>query len=42
MTNIQEKNDDMPSALTPSYNMHNGAKQSDSETLVSIANSKDP
>lgn len=42
MTNIQGENNNLPSALTSVSNIPKDAKLSDSETLVSIANSKDP
>ena len=41
-TNKQGKNNDMPLALTPISNIHNNAKLSESETLISVANGKDP
>ncbi|HHT9145883.1 MAG: PKD domain-containing protein [Candidatus Brocadiaceae bacterium] len=42
MTNIQRENNNLPSALTSVSNIPKDTKLSDSETLVSIANSKDP
>ena len=42
MTNIQGENNHLPSALTSVSNIPKDTKLSDSETLVSIANSKDP
>ena len=42
MTNIQGENNNLPSALTSGSNIPKDTKLSDSETLVSIANSKDP
>lgn len=42
MTNIQGENNNLPSALTSVSNIPNDTKLSDSETRVSIANSKEP
>ena len=42
MTNIQGENNNMPSVLTSVSNIPNDTKLSDSETRVSIANSKEP
>ena len=42
MTNLQGENNNLPSALTSVSNIPKDAKLSDSETLVSIANNKEP
>jgi len=42
MTNIKGENNNMPSVLAPISNIHNDVRLSESETLVSIANSKEP
>ena len=42
MTNIKGENNNMPSVLAPISNIHNDVRLSESETLVSIANTKDP
>ncbi|MDO8140759.1 MAG: hypothetical protein Q6358_04610, partial [Candidatus Brocadiales bacterium] len=41
-TNIQGENNNLPSALTAASNIPDDTKLSDSETRVSIANSKEP
>lgn len=42
MTNIKGENNNMPSVLAPISNIHNDVRLSETETLVSIANSKEP